>query len=345
MKLFDISELRDVEINFKKHLSQFEKTAMQKLNKDIEYIELDNFENSENILQKFCNKYIVIDYKNNKYFIPILNNFYIENDKIILFFSQYILNSFKIGTLMNRMGINKMLTFKEKYTYKLFYKINACKSDIFEITLIELKEMFRVGDKYARFYDFEKNILLPTLQDLNENSEYFVSYDKIKISEHRASKIIAIRFKIKINNRKDESKIINEIMREMKNKITNFTEVYNLLHIALSNYGERYVKNMIEEIIISYPNNFEYGLYKKINDKEINVPVEIIEKDIKTLFDLHMEVLKILKNRLKNKKINTLNLLLKLYSIKENEIFLFEYQDLRFKIIYSKTKPTIIKII
>lgn len=356
MNIFNLSHKNDLDITFSKHLSSNEKVIIKKIKDNNNYLQLDldyfyknfslkNIVEIEEFLKKFSEKYLIINNKNNKYYLPVLSSFYFEDNKIILIFSDYVLNSFQTGTFFNKIGINKILILNEKYSYKLFYLISTSKSSLIEIKIENFKKMFNLSDKYKRFYDMEKNIILPLVNDINNNSDFFISYNKIKASNHRSSKIIALEFYIKLNKSTDENKIINEVMNNIKNKISNFSEIHSLLLKNLSKHGKNYIFKVIDESLKKAPHNFESYLKNTLlQEKMKEIPDKIIEKKVNSLFDLHLEILNILKNHKNIKKINSLNILLKLYYIKEKEPLLFEYEDLKLKIIYNKKEFSRIEI-
>lgn len=359
MNCLHLSNENELELTFSKHLTFNEKRLIKDIKNNKNTLQLDlnyfyytfsfsSIDEIELFLIKFSEKYLIIKNikKENKYYIPLLNSFYFENNKVILLFSDYILKSFEIGTFFNKIGLNKILILDEKYSYKLFYLINISKNPSIKINIEIFKNMFNIKDKYKRFYDMEKNIILPIINDINNNSDFFISYNKIKRSNHCSSKIIELEFYKKISKNNDENEIIDEIMNSIKNKISNFSEIHSLLLKNLSLYGKSYISKVIDETLKKAPNNFENHLKNILIKKEdFLIPVKRFEKKFNSLFELHIEILNILKVHKNLKKISALNFLLKLYSLKEKETFFFDYQDISFKIIYNKKEASIIEIL
>ena len=67
----------------------------------------------------------------------------------------------------------------------------------FTISLNLLKEKLGLKNMYNRFYDFEKLILIPFIEDVNKNTPLHLEYKLIRQTKKLNSKILGIRFLIK----------------------------------------------------------------------------------------------------------------------------------------------------
>lgn len=101
-----------------------------------------------------------------------------------------------------------LLQLKEKFTRyqikNILYLSNKHSIRIYELlkqyepigkrtfTVDELKEILMLGEQYQRFYDFERYVLKPTMEEINEYTDIKISYDKIK----KGRSINSIRYKI-----------------------------------------------------------------------------------------------------------------------------------------------------
>jgi Fe2+ transport system protein FeoA len=82
-----------------------------------------------------------------------------------------LLNKFKPNS-----GIVKMARLKNSYSPKFFELFQRLP---IEITINELKRYLEIKDKYERYYDLKKKVILPSLKDL-ENIDMSVSLIEIK---------------------------------------------------------------------------------------------------------------------------------------------------------------------
>ncbi len=60
---------------------------------------------------------------------------------------------------------------KSYYSYRFFWLLAQFEdTGYFEVTLKDLKEMLYIEDKYSRYYDFKRKIIVPVQKDLEQNS-------------------------------------------------------------------------------------------------------------------------------------------------------------------------------
>jgi hypothetical protein len=131
---FDILP-RDIQVEFSKHLNKKERNLIKTLSikdknvtlpfkKFLKSLDFETQEEGIKFLNSFMNKYIILSSENSKLlsYLSILQSFYISCDDITLIFPDEIASSFKKGTNYEKLGINKVLTFKEKFSYRLYQK-------------------------------------------------------------------------------------------------------------------------------------------------------------------------------------------------------------------------------
>ena len=95
---------------------------------------------------------------------------------------QVLLEKFKPNS-----GIVKIARLKNSYSPKFFEILQILP---FEITPDELKRELNIIDKYDRYYDFKKKVILPSLKDL-ENIDMSISLIEIK----EGKKVVKLLFK------------------------------------------------------------------------------------------------------------------------------------------------------
>jgi len=108
------------------------------------------------------------------------------------YIKQVLLEKFKPNS-----GIVKMARLKNSYSPKFFELLEKLP---FEITPDELKRELNIIDKYDRYYDFKKKVILPSLKDL-ENIDMSISLLEIK----EGKKVVKLLFK------KGEKMSLNEM--------------------------------------------------------------------------------------------------------------------------------------
>lgn len=116
------------------------------------------------------------------------------------------------------------LYFKSKYTIRLYEYIKAMHGakakEPFEVivSVEELKQRMD-ADKYTEFRDFNKRVLIPTVEEINEHSDKILSYEFLKSGR----KITAIKFLIDNKSVDEVLKIYQEIEeKENKGQMTLF---------------------------------------------------------------------------------------------------------------------------
>jgi len=141
----------------------------------------------------------------------------------------------------------------------------------FEIELNELKRIFRVNENYERFYDFEKNVLKPILNDVNEFTEYFLTYDKIKNSSNKIDKI---KFKGINKYSRYIRKKANELIYEVRDHVDDFETLYNEIYMNLMRKGYDYVMANLQYCLKNFSENFSENFKRVLEENPTNSKVE-----------------------------------------------------------------------
>lgn len=349
---------KDIKIDFTKHLTKKDKELFQhiKLQK-YNHISLLNFyqiyslETKEEVikfLNNLMNKNIIISSKESNYFtcISILQSYYINNALIYLVFSDEITSSFKKGSFFDKLGLRNILFLEEKFSYRLYQYIYNNRENNIYIPIETLREILEIGDSYKRFYDIEKNLLIPILEDIKKNGEIELEYQKIKNGEHKSAKILGINLSRKTQSNfeksDDTSLIIDSLMVKLGKKIKNFSEIYSLLMKNLAEYGEEYIKEKVEYTLNNFNENIEEHLKNVLANKNIEEkPDYTIKKVFKNLFELHSEILNYIHKK-NLSQLSTYMFLVKLYSLKDKDTLILKDKNLIIKIHYNKNFLSIV---
>lgn len=204
----------------------------------------ESFQNIEIALKGLMGKGIDINYLKGE--IRIFNTFnyvtsYTYNGEIFnIFIPLNILNCFKKNTLEYKISLRTFFYFRKKAVINFF---NLLIKDIeqnrdIEVSLEELRDIFEISkESYDRFFDFEKNILKPLVEKVNNYSNFVIEYEKIKKGENKNNKVIGIRFKIhniEIEKNKGET---NYLIQIIKNMITDYQEIWESINSSIQHYG------------------------------------------------------------------------------------------------------------
>ena len=204
----------------------------------------ESFQNIEIALKGLMGKGIDINYLKGE--IRIFNTFnyvtsYTYNGEIFnIFIPLNILNCFKKNTLEYKISLRTFFYLRKKAVINFF---NLLIKDIeqnrdIEVSLEELRDIFEISkESYDRFFDFEKNILKPLVEKVNNYSNFVIEYEKIKKGENKNNKVIGIRFKIhniEIEKNKGET---NYLIQIIKNMITDYQEIWESINSSIQHYG------------------------------------------------------------------------------------------------------------
>ncbi len=90
--------------------------------------------------------------------------------------------------------------------YKLLYQYKKFGKRTFSI--IDLKEQFGLGEKYAQYKNFKQKVIEPSIKQINTFTDLIVSYEEEKIGR----KVDKLEFKFKINKDKvfDDNLLLSE---------------------------------------------------------------------------------------------------------------------------------------
>lgn len=206
----------------------------------------------------------------------LINSYAFQDEFVIFSFSEEIKISLTEKNFFNRIHLISLLKFKSKFSSLFYLNFLMRLGDFseFNIDLSELKKLFDVNDNYERFYDFEKNVLKPILSDINDFTEYFLTYDKVK---NTSNKIEQIKFKGINKYSRYIRKTANELIYSVRDYVDDFSTLYNEIYMNLMRKGYKYVYNNLQYCIEHHKDNFSDN-FKII--LELNPTNSKIEKEI-----------------------------------------------------------------
>lgn len=204
----------------------------------------ESFQNIEIALKGLMGKGIDINYLKGER--RIFNTFnyvtsYTYNGEIFnIFIPLNILNCFKKNTLEYKISLRTFFYLRKKAVINFFNLLikNIEQNRDVEVSLEELRDIFEISkESYDRFFDFEKNILKPLVEKINNYSNFVIEYEKIKKGENKNNKVIGIKFKIhniEIEKNKGET---NYLIQIIKNMITDYQEIWESINSSIQHYG------------------------------------------------------------------------------------------------------------
>lgn len=210
----------------------------------------------------------------------LLNSFALQEGHIIYSFSEEIKMALTEKNFFNRIHLISLLRFKSKHTSFFYMNFLTRLGDFSEeeMSLEQLKKFFFLEESYDRFYDFEKNILKPVVEDINSFTEYYLTYDKIKNKSNRIEKI---KFKGTNKYSKYIRKKANELLYSVRDYIDDFSLVYNEIYINLMRKGYNYVNNNLIYCLENYKDNFSENFKKIMEENPTN---SVVEKEVDMQF-------------------------------------------------------------
>lgn len=175
---------------------------------------------------------------------PIFD-FYMRNREEYRLYISRSLKSIKESGIFDDIDLLLILLFKDKKSFQLYLTmIKNRNQGGFLIGKDQLKELLGVGqENYERFYDFEKTILKPVLEDINQLTKYNIEYKKIKNSDGFTSKIMEIEF---IFSHKLSAILVEEIDRlllPLRDRVDSISTISKVIEEALLKEGVEFVRN------------------------------------------------------------------------------------------------------
>jgi len=317
------SDIKKIDILIEKRFNSLEKNFLSKLINQLKekkslflVVKMNDIPNSpDNFLDKLTQKKIKYRCKNKFHeeiqgTFPIISSYQIYSEDILIILSTEFLKSFQLNNFFKYLSIGEIILFKEKHSLIIFLlMLKNYEEEELELSIEELKSILKIEDqKYPRYYDFEKNVILKFILDINEHSHMTLSYEKIKKSESKNSKVIGVKFKYKPAIEEISSEFINNLMEQGKNYIQDFVKFQNICLEYIESHGKKMVlenfnyslKNFESDFLSYFKNSLENNV---ANSKTLETVV-VIEKKYSSLFFLYSEVIKILNKLYKNDTIS-----------------------------------------
>ncbi|MGL5052643.1 MAG: hypothetical protein ACRC5W_03505 [Cetobacterium sp.] len=259
---FDFSK-NDLFIDTDKKLNKKERDFLEVIrekykNKNEKYViftekELLNIVKDKTSIQDFLDKFskrrihLKLVEKDEEIFFssfPIFD-FYLRNREEYRLYVSRSLKSLKESGIFDDIDLLLILLFRDKKSFQLYLAmIKNRNHNGFLISRDNLKELLGVGqENYERFYDFEKTILKPALEDINQLTKYNIEYSKIKSSEGFTSKIMEIEFKFSHKLSSIVAEEVDRLLLPLRDRVQSISKVSKVIEEVLLKEGVDFVRN------------------------------------------------------------------------------------------------------
>lgn len=354
-----------------KLLKHFEKTSIISdipLNDLLQYLKYTSIQQLQKFLNNLLSKKLVYSVSSNKKLIitgtfPILSSYSIVYNEIDFLFSKELLLARKINTLFAMLRIDFLIFMGDEFSYNLYiYLISSqTENNFIEVSLRELKEILNIGDKYDRFFDFEKKVLKKSIDDINLFSDIELQYEKIKIGEFKNNRVDKIKFTLKSKTENDKllkniklTDNINKILDMVKGDIKDFHTTFELIKNYIIKRNFDYVYKNTVFVKENFKDNIEQSLKKALlldfaqasSPKKFNEIVNI-KKMYSTPFLIQLDISTLLR---KYELVHELQILLdtgffnKINILKDDQILEKHFETFKVYVHYFKNKESIIII-
>lgn len=319
-------------------------------------------------LEKICNKRIFYTFhdKENKLVkgnFPIINSYFIKNQSIFMTLSEELKESYEHNNFFGLLNIRGLLLFEYQHSNTLFlYILNSIKEEsegYISFTLEDFKKLLDIENLYERFYDLERKVLIPVIEDLNKYSNYLINYQKEKKSDSKTSKITNIKIHYINRNLKEIKNQTNFLLSLGKNNINDFSYLYEIIYSSLKVHGYDYVYKTLSFVLKKFKNDkIDNYLYKAINENWLdsyssnNKELVKVEKEIHTGHALYNELVKAfikMKIEFLTEDVNFNSLFYKnLFALKNGNLHILKYETDNFfiniEVMFFSNKKSQIKI-
>lgn len=317
-------------------------------------------------LEKLSQKRISYFFENSKNFgsFPIISSFLLEENILNITISEEIVESRKLNTFYSMINPLSLVYFKNSHSHTIFLEIiNSNNYDReegeLEFSLEQFKTLLNLNNLYPRFYDMERKVINPIIEDFNLYSNYKLNITKIKNGDSKISKIIKLKISYFDNKLKEIRSITNGLINMSKGKISNYDYVFNLISNSIKLEGYEYVLKNLKYALVHHQNeNFDVFLEKaikndlslyKANKDDNTFVISKMVTSTNMLYETISDMLIKLKLGDISKDNDFFSLFYrKLYILKDGENYAIKYKTdttlIKVSINYHKNEKSIIKI-
>lgn len=182
---------------------------------------------------------------------------YIGDGIIELEFSQKLIPYLlQLKKRFTRYQLKNILYLKNKYSIRLYELLKEFEGlGKREFDLEELRNILVLDDKYPDFKDFNKWVLKPTMDEINERTDLIVDFEKVK----KGRKVVGIRYTIESKDAADKNYI------EYLEKTYNIPQLKAMMGLEKENFGTKQVMELYSIAVDKAGEKVDVFAYAKLN--------------------------------------------------------------------------------
>ena len=271
----------------------------------------------------------------------------LNSNKIEISFSNDFIDTFNKNSFLSEINLDIILSFNFSYSIHLYnFLVNELSDRTYtEIELIKLKNMLYISNQYDRIYDFEKYVLLPSLEEINKISDNQFYYVKMRKTKKLNSKIIGFNFFVVNKEKINKIKYILSFFDVLEN--FNYF-IYNLSHI-LDILSMDELEYAIKKLKLKFQEKFEKKVFENYFLDNIDEYIDgyknkyVLIADIKNVTSFNQYKYLIFENsyNIDSTFLFTWN---EIKNINRNETFEYENSNLKIQAKYFDEGDKFIKI-
>lgn len=204
---------------------------------------------------------ILIDDKGEEFYAGWLANVKIapKTGKIRLKFDDdlipYLL---RLKERFTRYELKNVIYLESKYSIRLYEMMKQVEYRKHrQFTINEFKDILQLGDMYSRFYDLEKRVIIPAIEEINEQKETDIIIDYEVIRKGR--KIDGLLFKVEPKDQ--DQKVYIEYLKEFY----NIQDLKLKMGLQQENFSAKQIMSIYELAITKTQDKFDPFEYVRLN--------------------------------------------------------------------------------
>lgn len=223
------------------------------------------------LFNKKINYSLVVKGKNLEGEFSVISSYFFDGELFHLNTAKELLPDHQFALLFREIHLPTFIKLRQKGSLKIYEEFVKTHMESSKLTfdIDELKNLLQVDDKYSRFFDFEKYILKKILDEINNFSEYQVSYRKIKKGEGKTNRVRALEFEFTNKEELLIKKQTEELVGIGRDSIGNFSKTWDLIYHSIKKNGFEFTRDTLEYTMSGGNRNFEVLLQKAIEEKTV----------------------------------------------------------------------------
>lgn len=155
-----------------------------------------------------------------------------------------------------RYRLKNILHLKNKYSIRIYELLKQYENlETRQFELEDLKGLLMLGDKYPAFKDFNKWILKPTMEEINEYTDINIDYEKVK----KGKTVVGIRYIIESKDTAEKQYV------EYLEKTYNIPQLKAMMGLEKDNFSSKQVMELYSIAVDKAGEKVDVFAYAKLN--------------------------------------------------------------------------------